>query len=97
MNDTNDDLFLSCIKISNAYRNKHKELQQVFKAYKNLSNNCDDSQLNLKLSELSQNLNAKPVISKTKLKLMIDEQNKIASELNQINKEVSKMYPNIYE
>ena len=95
MNTSYNDLFLNCIKISNAYRNKHRELQEVFKAYKNLSDTCDDTLINQKLAELSQSFQDNPVISKKKLKSKIEEQNKIISELGKIQKEVSIMYPDL--
>ena len=87
-----NDIFVDCVKLSNAYRNKHKELQEVFKAYKNLKDTCDTETLNQMLLDISDNINSK-IISKEKLNSMIDEQNNVMSELSKIRKEILKVYP----
>lgn len=150
------DVLSQCMNINNAYKIKHEELKEVYKAYKILheknrtfnrkckkcercdehnrppqkckdheitiedckkcvkfdrfvkdcdecedckkckeckEKECDSSDIEVQLKQISENMEEK-IISKTTFKQMLDEQALIMKEFNQINEQISILYPN---
>ena len=86
-----------CMKLNNEYVKKHDELKTVYSSYVSLSNQCkdNDEELNYYLYKLL-NETDKKLISKSKFNCLINEQKDWMNEFDDINKELSKLYPNTY-
>ena len=86
-----------CVKLNNEYIKKHDELKTVFNSYVSLNKQCkdNDEELNYYLYKLL-NETDKKLISKSKFNCLIDEQKDWMNEFHDINKKLSKLYPNTY-
>ena len=83
-----------CLNISNAYKVKHEELKEVFNAYKSLKKSCkyNCEEIEIELEKISKEMQGK-IISKETFNRLLDEQSVIMKEFNDINLQISKLYP----
>ena len=92
------DIMSQCLNINNAYKVKHKELQEVFNAYKKLKKagkeGCDDGDLEDQLKQISDDMENK-IISKKTFQRLLEQQAVIMKDFNKINGEISRQYPDL--
>ena len=92
------DIMSQCLNINNAYKVKHKELQEVFNAYKKLKQagkeGCYEGDLEVQLKQISDEMENK-IISKKTFQRLLEEQAGIMKEFNKINSEISRLYPDL--
>ena len=98
MSDVFDELsgiIDQCIFLNNEYRKKHDELKEVYDSYVSLNNECkdNDEELNYYLYRVL-NETDKKFISKSNFNCLLTEQKNWMLEFNNINNELSKLYPN---
>ena len=92
------DIMSQCLNINNAYKVKHKELQEVFNAYKKLkkagNEGCYEGDLEVQLKQISDEMEDK-IISKQTFQKLLEEQAVIMKEFNKINSDISRLYPDL--
>ena len=88
-----------CLNLSNAYRQKHKELQIIYKAYKELYSNTTSECLLKNIIKTMDDITKlnnckKEIFSKKEFYEMLKTQSKIMSEVKDINSKINEYYPN---